>query len=273
MLTMESTADSSPLPLPLDYRGAHGLSEEGWLAMEARCERHDIGPVLDALAGNRRVMEIGAGTGAVARAIAGRLGAVTAVEPHPARAAGLRALAEDGVTVVSGWAEELPLGDDEFDAAVGAWLLHYTDDPDMAVTELARAVDASHPEAKVVIVQGAPDNELIALWNRACAAPLGEPEDHPGYLLDRAARLLAEHGFADVAFTRTRVDVIFPEEGAEARARAAADALAEYWNPGHPRLAVLREALLAPLREHFATGTDRIADEAVVLVARPRRTA
>ncbi|MFI6156269.1 class I SAM-dependent methyltransferase [Kitasatospora sp. NPDC051170] len=268
---METTA--GPSPLPLDYRGAHGLSEEGWLAMEARCERHDIALVVEALAGNHRVLEVGGGTGALARAVAGRLGAVTAVEPHPARAAAMRPLAEHGVTVLPGWAEELPLGDGEFDAAVGAWLLHYTDDPDMAVTEMARTVDASHPEAKVVLVQGAPDNELIALWNRACAPLLGEPEDHQGYLLGRAVHLLAEHGFAEVSSTRARVDVVFPEEGAEAKARAAAEALAGYWNPGHPRLAALREALLPPLREHFATGTDRIGDDAVVLVARPRRTA
>ncbi|MDN3261946.1 hypothetical protein QWJ26_19460 [Streptomyces sp. CSDS2] len=120
-------------------------------------------------------------------------------------------------------------------------------------------------------MQGAPDNELVALWNRTCAPLLGEAPDHQGYLLTRAARILAESGFADVSFHRARVDVVFPEEGPEAKAEAAAAVLADFWHTGHPRLAELRQALLPALREHFAAGTDRFNDDAVMLLARPRR--
>lgn len=261
---------AGPYPLPASYRGPHELSEQGWLGMEARFERHDIGIVVDTLAGNTRVLDVGGGTGAVVREIAARVESVTTVEPHAAREDSMRPLARHGVTVLPGRAERLPLKDGEFDAVVATWVLHYTDDPEAAAAEMARVVDRSRPEARIVIVQGAPDNELIDLWNRTCAPLVGEPRDHQGYLLTRAAHVLAERGFDDIALTRGRVDVVFPEAGAEAKARAAAEVLAEFWNTGHPRLAQLRDALLPALREHFATGTDRFNDDAVMLVARPR---
>ncbi|MCL3992130.1 class I SAM-dependent methyltransferase [Streptomyces lavenduligriseus] len=238
--------------------------------MEARFERHDIEPVLAALSGNSRVLDVGGGSGAVVSALATRPGRVTTVEPHAAREESMRHLTARGVRVLSGRAEQLPVDDRSFDAAVATWVLHYTDDPEAAVAEMARAVDMSRPEAKVVLVQGAPDNELIGLWNRICAPLTGEAPDHQGYLLSRAAGVLARHGFTDLAFTRAHVDVVFPEDGPEARSQAAASALAAFWNTGHPRLADLREALLPELRAHFATGTDRFTDDAVLLVARPR---
>ncbi|MEU8975305.1 methyltransferase domain-containing protein [Streptomyces monashensis] len=262
---------AGPYPLPETYRGPHELSEQGWLGMEARFERHDIALVADTLTGNEKVLDVGGGTGAVVREIAARLGSVTTVEPHAAREASLRPLTEDGVRVLAGRAEQLPLADGEFDAALATWVLHYTDDPDAAVTEMARTVDRTHPEAKVVLVQGAPDNELIALWNRTCASLIGEAPDHQGHLLTRAARILAAHGFEDLSFHRARVDVVFPEAGPEAKAQAAAGVLADFWNTGHPQLVQLREALLPALYEHFASGTDRFNDDAVMLLARPRR--
>ncbi|GGP86455.1 methyltransferase domain-containing protein [Streptomyces melanogenes] len=261
---------TGPHPLPKVYRGPHELSEQGWLGMEVRFERQDIKLVVDELAANTRVLDVGGGTGAVVRELAARLESVTTVEPHAAREESMRPLTAHGVTVLPGHAERLPLPDAHFDAAVATWVLHYTDDPAAAVAEMARTVDRTHPEAKVVLVQGAPDNELIELWNRTCAHLIGEPLDHQGYLLDLAARVLAEHGFDDIAFTRARVDVVFPEEGPEAKAAAAAEVLADFWNTGHPRLGQLRQALLPALREHFAHGTDRFNDDAVMLTARPR---
>ncbi|MER5866196.1 methyltransferase domain-containing protein [Kitasatospora sp. NPDC002040] len=261
---------AGPYPLPAEHRGPHELSELGWLGMEARFERHDIAPVVEALAANTKVLDVGGGSGAVVREIAARLGAVTTVEPHAAREESMRALAVEGVQVLAGCAERLPVADASMDAAVAGWILHYADDPDAAVTEMARVVDPTRPGAKVILVQGAPDNQLIALWNRICAPLLDEAPDHQGRLLMRAAEVLAERGFDDIAFTRARVDVVFPEDGADARALAAATVLADFWHLGHTRHARLREALLPALREHFASGTDRFNDDAVLLVARPR---
>jgi SAM-dependent methyltransferase len=263
---------AGPYPLPETYRGPHGLSQDGWLGMEARFQRGDIAPVVDALAGNTRVLDIGGGTGAVVREIAARLGSCTTVEPHLDREQSMHTLTRQGVTVLPGRAEDLPVPDGQVDAAVATWVLHYTDDPRAAVREMVRVVDRSHPRARIVLVQGAPDNQLIGLWNRVCAPPAGQRPDHQGYLLTVAARELAAGGFEDISFTRAPVDVVFPEAGPEAKAQAAARALAEFWNTGDPALAHLREALLPAMREHFATGTDRFTDDGVLLVARPRPT-
>ncbi|WP_129311675.1 methyltransferase domain-containing protein [Streptomyces sp. L2] len=265
-----SHALAGPYPLPTSYRGPHALGQDGWLGMEARFERHDISVVADALAGNTRVLDIGGGTGAVVKEITARLGACTTVEPHLDRERSMRPLTRDGVTVVPGRAEDLPVPDNAVDAAVATWVLHYTDAPRRAVREMVRVVDTAHPEARIVLVQGAPDNELIDLWNRTCAPLTGQGRDHQGYLLTLAARELAAGGFTDISFTRAPVDVVFPENGPEAKAEAAAQALAEFWSTGDPAPARLREALLPLMREHFATGTDRFNDDGVLLVARPR---
>ncbi|WP_406367734.1 methyltransferase domain-containing protein [Streptomyces sp. NBC_01546] len=262
---------TGPYPLPASYRGPHELSQQGWLGMEARFERHDVQPVVEALASNDRVADVGGGTGAVVRAIAAQLGSCTTVEPHAMRVEGMRTLSSSGVTVLPGRAEQLPLADGSVDAAVATWMLHYTDDPAAAVTEMARVVDTTHPEAKVVLVQGSPDNELIGLWNRICAPLTGERPDHQGYLLTLAARTLAEHGFQDIALHPVAVRVVFPEPGPRAKAEAAASALADFWHTGHVRHDELRVALLPALHEHFATGTDQFNDNGVMLVARPRR--
>ncbi|MFI1801694.1 methyltransferase domain-containing protein [Streptomyces sp. NPDC020379] len=263
---------AAPYPHPEAYRGPHELTQHGWLAVEARFDREDIDPVVDALADNERVVDVGGGSGAVVRAITHRLGSCTTVEPHAARVESLQALGADGVTVLPGRAEQLPLADASVDAAVATWMLHYTDDPRAAVAELARVVDTAHPEAKVVLVQGSPDNELIDLWNRCCAPLVGQRPDHQGHLLTLAAEILAEHGFEDIALHPVAVRVRFPESGPHAKAEAAADALADFWHTGHAQRDQLRAALLAPLTEHFADGADSISDNGVLLVARPRRS-
>ncbi|MDH6133396.1 SAM-dependent methyltransferase [Kitasatospora sp. MAA4] len=270
--TVPAHALAAPYPHPEEYRGPHELTQHGWLAVEARFEREDIDPVVEALARNERVVDVGGGSGAVVRAITRRLGACTTIEPHAARVESMQALCTDGVTVLPGCAEQLPLADASVDAAVATWMLHYADDPQAAVAELARVVDPAHPEAKVVLVQGSPDNELIDLWNRVCAPLTGEQPDHQGQLLTLAARTLAEHGFQDIALHPVAVRVAFPEPGPHAKAEAAADALADFWHTGHAQRDQLRAALLAPLAEHFATGADSISDNGVMLVARPRRS-
>ncbi|HWR48347.1 MAG TPA: methyltransferase domain-containing protein [Pseudonocardiaceae bacterium] len=263
---------AAPYLHPHSYRGPHELTQQGWLALEARLEREDIEPVVEALAGNSRVVDIGGGSGAVVRAIAARLGGCTTVEPHAAREESMHLLRADGVTVLPGCAEQLPLADASMDAAVATWVLHYTDDPFAAVSEMARVVDRSHPEAQVLVVQGAPDNELVGLWNRICAPLTGEQIDHQGFLLASAARMLAENGFEDVALHRVGARVCFSETGPAAKATAAADVLAGFWHAGQAQAEQLRAALLPPLAEHFASGTSTLNDNGVMLVARPRVT-
>ncbi|MBL1110438.1 hypothetical protein JK361_38840 [Streptomyces sp. 5-8] len=88
--------------------------------------------------------------------------------------------------------------------------------------------------ARIVVVQGTPDNELIDLWNRSCVPLTGQGPDHQGYLLTLAGREFAAGRFTDISFTRAPVDVVFPEDGPEGQGgRAGPGRILEHRRP-HP---------------------------------------
>src|SRR4051794_26621304 len=92
------------------------------------------------------VLDVASGTGLVARELAARRNVrVVSLDPsepmlrsgaEPARAAGL----DRRIRPVLGRAEELPFGDETFDAVSFTYLLRYVDDPEATVRELARVL-------------------------------------------------------------------------------------------------------------------------------------
>jgi len=85
-----------------------------------------------------RVLDLGAGTGALTRDLMGRGLTVIAVEPDPH----MRAVLEErvpGADVRAGSAEDLPLDDDEVDFVLGAQMWHWVD-LEPAVAEVARVL-------------------------------------------------------------------------------------------------------------------------------------
>lgn len=258
--------------MPTEYRGPHRLSHHGWLNFVERLERREeIAALRAAVATSRRVLDVGGGTGELTRAVAAQVGHCTTVEPHERRVASLRADDEReqsaGVEVLSGRAESLPFPDGSFDTVMACWVLPYVDDPEQAVREMARVCDAGTPGARVVLIGGTPDNELVGMLNEACVPVAGEAHDHQGYLLGTAVRVLAGLGFTDVALHRTEAAVHFPETDPEDRLDAAAAVLADFWYEGHPRVQDMREALRPVLRRHFARRPHAVGDQGVVLVA------
>jgi SAM-dependent methyltransferase len=110
-----------------------------------------------------RVVDLGAGTGILAGALA-RLGAdVVAVEPDPAMLAELRRQLP-GVRAVAGSAEALPLPDRSADAVLCGQAMHWFD-LDRALPELARVL--------------APGGVLAGLWN--------VDDDRVGWVAEAAA--------------------------------------------------------------------------------------
>src|SRR5205085_12110509 len=91
--------------------------------------------------------------------------------------------------------ERVPLEDGAVDAAIATWVLQYTDDPVMAVRELARVA-----RTRVIIVQAAPANDLVDIYNEEARVAGLERADH-GWLLARATGVLEGAGFA-IAETR-----------------------------------------------------------------------
>jgi SAM-dependent methyltransferase len=89
----------------------------------------------------QRALDVGCGTGALAQALAARLGAgsVAAVDPSPAsvHTCARRAL---GADVRVARAEELPFEDGEFDAALAQLVVPWMSDPAGGVAEMCRVV-------------------------------------------------------------------------------------------------------------------------------------
>ncbi|MBW8483252.1 methyltransferase domain-containing protein [Actinomadura parmotrematis] len=254
-----------PHPLPERHRGPLPYVPAGWLPFERRLDRGDVHVVANAVAGNTRVLDVGGGSGTIARAIAARTGDCVIVDP------GVEAVTLKQLQLTPGRAERLPFRDGAFDAVVAAWTLHHADDLVTSVAEMARVCDAAHPAARIVVVQGAPDSQVTALINEVCAPIAGEPPSHQGFLLGRAATVLSRHGYTDVAFRRVPLNVRFPEREPSQRAGLAAETLASLWYHGHPRHRQMRKALVQRTREHFAGGATTLRADGVMMTARPPR--
>ena len=90
--------------------------------------------------GDERALDVGAGTGALAFALAPLVAEVVALDPVPELlAAGReRAGADSNVTFVEGDATALPFADGSFDLAGMLMVLHHLGRPEVAMAELAR---------------------------------------------------------------------------------------------------------------------------------------
>jgi trans-aconitate methyltransferase len=92
-----------------------------------------------------RVLDIGAGTGAVSRALAGGGAHPTAIDLAPDMVARLR---DHGFTAVVGDIRALPFEDSSFDGAVAAFAISHVDDPGRALAEARRVV---RPEGVILV--------------------------------------------------------------------------------------------------------------------------
>jgi ubiquinone/menaquinone biosynthesis C-methylase UbiE len=112
------------------------------------------------LAGDERVLDVGAGTGAFAFAVAPRVREVVAVEVDEEIAARAAADAPANVEVVVGDGEHLPLDDFSFDVAATLRTLHHTPRPELLVAELVRV---TKPGGTILVAdQLAPSDPLAS---------------------------------------------------------------------------------------------------------------
>jgi SAM-dependent methyltransferase len=175
-----------------DYAEGRVLPPEGMAPW-----REAIRPWLPAGAGGRSpVLDLGAGTGQFAAAIAGWFGVeVVAVEPSGGmRAQAARAHPHPDVRWVAGTGERLPLRDG---ACAWAWVstvVHHLDDMDAAATELRRVL---RPGGVVLVRQAFPGRmDEITLYGRyfpGAGACLVAGGDLPG--VERVSAAFAAAGF------------------------------------------------------------------------------
>ncbi|KAF3483978.1 methyltransferase [Arthroderma uncinatum] len=263
-----------PYPMPTQYRGPHPLSEQAFQPFAERFSRDDFDAVLEALGKNDKILDVGSGHDELPVAIAKRHGKAYSIEPNADRNAIISNKSQvHNVEILPGTAENIPFPDNTFDAVVSMWILHYVHDLEKSLREMTRVVDPRLPHAKIVLVQGAPDNEAVNLVNQACAHLSADNKlpDHQGFLLHKASEIFREAGFTDITLRRVDVYCKFPEEDLSERCANAAEILATAWFETDPNLEKMKQELLPALKAHFAHRPDSIGDEGVILIARPGR--
>ena len=122
------------------------------------------------LSHGERVLEVGAGGGALTGPLAAVVGAdaVVALDPD-ADALELCRTRVPGVEVVPGSAERLPFGDSEFDAVLAQLVLGLLDDAHQGVSEMRRVARAGGLVATCVWDFGAGMTVLRSFWDAAAA--------------------------------------------------------------------------------------------------------
>lgn len=112
------------------------------------------------LGGAERVLDVGAGTGAVAFALAPRVREVVAVDADEAMIERARVDAPANVETAVAEGERLPFDDFSFDVATCVRTLHHTRRPELVVAELARV---TRPGGTILVAdQLAPVDPLAA---------------------------------------------------------------------------------------------------------------
>lgn len=172
-----------------------------------------LSPQLSDLAGVRhgqRVLDVGCGPGALTAELVTRLGAdaVAAVDPSEPFVEAAR-LRNPGVDVRRAPAEELPFGDDTFDAALAQLVVHFMSDPVAGIAEMARVTRPGGVIAACVWDYGAEQDPLRDFWAAARQLdPSIETESHlAGAREGHLAEIFAAAGLNQVEATELSVSL------------------------------------------------------------------
>jgi ubiquinone/menaquinone biosynthesis C-methylase UbiE len=172
-------------PGVMDPHGLHKLGHRLWFApVHAALVR-----ALQAQPG-QRILDVGAGAGALAERISGTGATVVCVEPDAGSLAAARQrLAGRSAEFVAAAAEDIPLPDSSADGAVVSLSAHHWADRDQGFGEIARIV---RPGGRLVIAEFRPAGPVRALLRRLGGSKHAAA---PGTAAWTAS--LARSGFAD----------------------------------------------------------------------------
>jgi len=177
--------------------GVFRVGEEAYDDFMGRYSRR-LAPVFADFAGPRggeRVLDVGAGTGALVEALLARGCEVAAAEPSPEFCEALRRRFP-GVEVQEAPAEQLPFADGAFDAALAQLVVAFVADAPAAVAEMARVA-----RRIAVCMWGVAEVDMFAAIDRT--ASVVEPDRLPEPRRYRTAQeihdLLAPHGEVEAA--------------------------------------------------------------------------
>ncbi|MCA9878610.1 MAG: methyltransferase domain-containing protein [Thermomicrobiales bacterium] len=221
-----------------------------------------------ALPPQARVLDVGCGTGIVARTVAARLrgqGAVTGLDLNPAMLAVARQAADAAgmaITWVQGDAQALPFPEASFDLVFCQQAIQFLPDRAAAVAEMHRVL-APGGEVAVACWRGLARNPFFARLAHAVEQRTGSDALATPYALDDPrdlAGFLQQAGFRDVsvepiAFTAVYTD---PDDFVEMQITASAAGIRALQGISASDLAAVIDAVRAdmaePLRETTVNG-------------------
>jgi SAM-dependent methyltransferase len=252
--------------MPSRFWGPEHIDPDAWEEFASRLRIDaELSLLSDCLAGASSVLDVGSGSGLLSAALSPKLTRFVAVEPNPIIGERLGvALAHRGA-LARARAEGLPFASGVFDAVVSTWVLQYTDDPWLSVREMAR-VCSRREGSRIVLVQAAPDNDLVALYN-ACAGALGEPTAHHGFLLAGAADILGACGFGDVTLRRCSIPMDFGDVPESARPATIAS-LVRRLHHSHAAPEAVEPAIKAVAAALLTDRAGVLRDDGVFLIGR-----
>jgi SAM-dependent methyltransferase len=166
-----------------------------------------------AVAAGQQVLDVGCGPGALTAELVRRLGpaAVSAVDPSEPFVAAARER-HPGVSVRRAAAEQLPFGEETFDAALAQLVVHFLADPVVGLREMARVTREHGVVAACVWDHAGGQGPLSLFWEAARELdPDVEDESHlPGAREGQLAQLFQAAGLHEVAEGALSVRVEHP---------------------------------------------------------------
>ncbi|KAG2003929.1 hypothetical protein GB937_009293 [Aspergillus fischeri] len=160
--------------------------------------------------------------------------------------------------------EDLPFAPRTFHTVLALWQMDYVLNMERTIQEMTRVVD--RPNAKIVIVQGGPYNEVVRLLSSvARSVPVG----HQGHILHSAMGYLTKYGYGDITVHRIDASYEFKKEDLSERCAAAAEFLTVIWHRQHSQRERIKEALVERLQLLFRANAHSVSHGMVAIVARP----
>lgn len=168
-----------------------------------------------------KVLDVGAGPGALTTPLVEMLGAesVVAADPSPPFVEANRER-HPGVDVRLAGAEDMPFADDAFDAALAQLVVQFMDDPVRGITEMARVTKPGGVVAACVWDFGTGRSPLSAIWAAAIEA---EPS-----LEGEGDRIGVKQGQLASVFEQAGLDAV---EESEVAVTVEHESFEAWWEP------------------------------------------
>lgn len=162
--------------------------------------------------GGMRVLDVGSGPGALTKELTERNTSVTAVDPSQAFVDAVQARHPE-VEAFLASAEDLPFGDDSFDASLAQLVVHFMSDPVTGLGEMKRVTRPGGVVAACVWDLGGDRSPLSPFWEAVRELDPGVPDEteRPGTGQGHLGELFVAAGIVDVDETALRVDLVHPD--------------------------------------------------------------